>query len=282
MNLIAILWWMIAAASASVAVLHGHVWLRMPSARANAAFALCAGSLAMIAVVELQMIQAETPEQYGRMLWLYHFPVWLAMVGAVMFIWFHMRAGRAWLGWTVIALRTLAMLYNAWATPNMNFLEITSIERVPWLGGSVAVAQGVPDPWMALGTLSVLGLACFIADASVTLWRRGEHRRALGVGGTFALFVTAAAVMAWVAVWSATKIPVLVTLFFLPIIVTMGIEVSADLIRSVGRAEALQRTESELRETQARLRLAADAAQVGLWSIELGSGRRRRSSAPRC
>ena len=50
------------------------------------------------------------------------------------------------------------------------------------LGEPVAVAVGVSNPWMLIGNVSSLILLVFIADATLTVWRRGEHRKALTLG----------------------------------------------------------------------------------------------------
>lgn len=272
MQWLSIVWTMIAAASALVAGIHGHVWSRLRDARGNGAFMLCAASVSMIAVVELGMIRSQTPEEYGRMLWLYHFPVWLGVLGCVLFVRFHLRAGRAWLGWTVVALRAGTVVLNAFSDPNLNYRRILSIEHVSLLGDSVAVPHGEANPWMFISALSTLLLALFVGDAAVAVWRRGDRRLALGVGGLLAFFVLAAMAASSLSVWGIARTPVLLTLYFVPVLIAMGATVSGNLIRAADLAAQLQRKDVELRESEARLALAAEVAQVGLWRVELPSG----------
>ena len=74
-------------------------------------------------------------------------------------------------------LRTLALLLNFLVGQNLNYLEITDLRHIPFLGESVSVAEGVPNPWMVVGQLSLMLLLIFVADASVTAWRRGDRHQ---------------------------------------------------------------------------------------------------------
>ena len=49
-----------------------------------------------------------------------------AFVSVVAFVRLHLRAGRAWLGWTAIGLRTVALVINFFSTPNINYSELTA------------------------------------------------------------------------------------------------------------------------------------------------------------
>ena len=48
----------------------------------------------------------------------------------------------------------------------------------------VSVPIGVPNPWGSLSQLSLVLLLIFSVDATITLWRRGDRRRALVLGGS--------------------------------------------------------------------------------------------------
>jgi len=63
------------------------------------------------------------------------------------------------------------------------------VRRIPFLGEPVSAAVGVSNPWMLVGQLSLLLLVIFVADASVTVWRRGDRRSA--AGGSIVFFVLA-------------------------------------------------------------------------------------------
>jgi PAS domain S-box-containing protein len=62
-------------------------------------------------------------------------------------------------------------------------------------------------------------------------------------------------------------------LLFTPIVMAMSFELSSDLIRSARLATDLDAKTVELRESEQKLALAADAANAGLWSIDGLTGR---------
>lgn len=264
---------MIAAACATLAAIHGHVWLRERRAGANGAFAVLAGCVAAMAGVELAMLHAQTPEAWGDALWWLHVPVLVAMIALVRFVRVTLRAGRAWLAWTAIGLRGLVALVNFFSTPNVNFREVTSLERLTVLGEALSFGQGVASPWMIVAQASLAVLVLFIADAGWSAWRRADRRRALTISASLVLFVSGGLALAVASFWGFARVPVFSTLFFMPIVLLMGFELSLDLIRSVRLASELDAKTAALQGSELKLALAAEAAHAGLWSVERGTGR---------
>jgi two-component system sensor kinase FixL len=273
MSLLSTIWLVIASACLTLAAVHGHVWLRERSLAANAAFAALAASVAAMAYFELRMFQSESTAEYGRMLWWYHLPVWSGLVSMVFFVRLYLRTGRAWLGWTAIGLRTVALLVNFVSSPNINFHEITSLERIRLLGADLAIPKGETNPLLAIAQVSLLVLILFVADAAWTAWRAGARRRALVIGGGFVVFIAVAGVMAVLSYWGLASVPVAATFFFLPIVLAMGYELGLELIRSVRLAVELEAKTTELRGSEQKLSFAAEAASAGLWSVEPRTGR---------
>jgi PAS domain S-box-containing protein len=263
----------IAAACLTLAAIHAHVWLRERSVTANGAFALLAASVAALAFIELQMVRASDPATFGRWLWWYHLPVWTGLVAAVFFVRLHLGAGRAWLGWTAIGLRSVALVINFLSSPNINYLELTGLEHVAVLGERLAWGQGTTNPLLAIAQLALVALVVYVADAAVTAWRRGQRRRALTVGASMVIFVSAAFGSAVLSYWGLARLPVLASLFFLPIVLVMGFELSLDLIRSVRLAVELDAKTVALQGSERKLAFAAEAARAGLWSVDPATGR---------
>ncbi|HEX5638868.1 MAG TPA: ATP-binding protein [Burkholderiaceae bacterium] len=263
----------VASACFTLAGIHAHVWLREPTGRANAAFALLAASVGVMAFIELQMLRSDTSAQLGRLLWWNHIPIWLAFVSVVAFVRLHLRAGRAWLGWTAIGLRTLALVINFFSTPNINYSEIVALQRITVFGEVLSFAEGTTNPLLAIAQAGLFALIVFVTDAAVTAWRNGERRRAWTIGGSLVFFVSVGAGLAIASYWGLAKIPVLASLFFLPIVLFMGYELSLDLIRSVRLAAELEAKTVALRGSEQKLAFAAEAASAGLWSVDRTSGR---------
>lgn len=116
-------------------------------------------------------------------------------------MWFYLRAGRPWLAWATCGLRTFTLLPNFLAGQNLNYREITQLRHIPFLGESIALAEGVPSPWMLVGQLTIVTLAIFVGDAGVTAWRRGERRKALTVSGSLVFFLLVAGVESTLVFW---------------------------------------------------------------------------------
>ena len=172
MSWVTIIWAMIASASLTLGLVHVLVWCRRREALANLLFALTAVATAVFAGFELWMLRTETPVAYGMAVRWAHVPGGVLIVSLVGFVRLYLRAGRLWLAWTVCGVPTLSLIFNFVCTPNLNYREITALRHVSFLGETVAVAQGVPNPWMLIAHLSLLLLVIFIA-VSQDFWGLG-------------------------------------------------------------------------------------------------------------
>src|SRR5438093_4024682 len=178
MNWVTVIWSIGAGACLTLAFLQFIVWWKDRSARANLVFSVGAVAVAVFAALELALMRAETPEQFGSVARWIHVPGWVLIVSIVAFVRLYLNAGRRWLAWTVVAVRTLSLILNFVISPNLNYRKITGLRHVPFLGESVSVPKGVPNPWMLVGQFSLLLLVIFVVDATITVWRRGNRRQA--------------------------------------------------------------------------------------------------------
>src|SRR5450432_48223 len=125
MSWIAVLWPMIAATCLTLAGLHVLVWWRQRTRWGNLLFSLTAVATAGAAALELWMMRAQTPTEFGlAMRWL-HLPGWLLILSLVGFMRVYLHAGRPWLAWAVCGVRTLSLVLDFVFTPNLNYREIT-------------------------------------------------------------------------------------------------------------------------------------------------------------
>jgi two-component system sensor kinase FixL len=258
MNWVTVIWAMIASACLTLALVHLLVWCRRPEVRANLLFALMAVATAAFAGCELWMMWAQTPAAFGMAVRWGHLPIWVLFVSLVGFVRLYLRAGRLWLAWTACGLRTLSLLLNFLYTPNLNYREITALRNVSFLGEKVVVAEGIRNPWMLVGNLSLLLLVIFVADAAISVWRRGDRRQALSVGGSIVFFVAAGTVQSILIFWGIIHAPITASLFFMAIVAAMGYELSQDVLRAA-------RLSDDLRDSEERMSLAAEAASLGMW-----------------
>jgi PAS domain S-box-containing protein len=124
---------------------------------------------------------------------------------------------------------------------------------------------GVPNAWMIVGQLSLLLLISFVADASVTAWRRGRRAAALSVGGSITFFTLASVGQALPVLWGLIDLPIMVSPFYLGFVVVMGYAMSLDLLRA-------KQLVLDLREREQQASLAADAANLGMWARDIARG----------
>src|SRR5260221_2250411 len=229
MSWVTIIWAMIAFACLTLALVHVLVWWRRREARANLLFALTAVATGVFAGCELWIMRAETPAEFGMAVRWAHVPAWVLIVSLVGFVRLCLRAGRLLLAWTVCGVRTLSLILNFVCTPNLNYREITALRHVSFLGDTVVVAEGVPNPWMLIGQLSLLLLVIFVADAAITVWQRGDRRQALSVGGSIVFFVAAGTRQAILTLLGIIHAPITASLFFFAIVMAMAYGLSQDL-----------------------------------------------------
>jgi PAS domain S-box-containing protein len=262
MSVITVLWSIGAGVALTLALVHTLVWLYDRRALANLTFAITALALACMAGIELQLMHAQSPEDYGRWVRWFQVPVFVEITGLVLFVHLYLRTARAWLGWTIIALRFGLLAGNFLLSPNINFRRITSLDQVPLLGEQVwAVGQAEVGSWQWVAVLSLVLLTAFVIDAMAKLWRTGgpdAPRRALVVGGGILIFVLLSMGQTQLVIWGISRSPPLASPPFLITLLAMAFELSRDLLRAAFLARDLRASEQELD-------LAASAAGLGIW-----------------
>lgn len=253
---------MVASACLTLALMHLLIWLKRRQARASLWFFVSATGTCLLALDELWMMRSQTIAEYTLAIRWLHPPAFLVIVGLVGFVRVYLRAGRPWLAWSVFGVRTLSLVLNFILTPNLNYSRITALHQVPFFGDSVSVAEGLPSPWMLVGQFSFILWITFVTDAAVSVWRRGDRRRAVMLGGSIVFFALVGSVYAVLTLWEIVDAPVMASLFYMGVILAMAYDLSYDQARAIKIGE-------ELQESEHRLELAAEAAQLGVWIRDL-------------
>src|SRR5437899_4919232 len=261
MSWITVLWSMNAAVCLTLAVFYAMVWCKQRDNWVHLLFASSAIAVAAISAFELWMMNASTAEQYQLSVRWVHVPTWLLTVSFVAFVQFYLHAGRRWLAWSIYSLRTLVLILNFIFPVSIDFRAITDIYHFSWAGEMISVPVGVPNPWGLISNFSLLLLLIFSVDATITVWRRGDRRRALLVGGSMIF----GAILAWhvpLVIWGLIEVPFFLGFTYTATVLAMGYELSNDMARAA-------RLTRELKITEKRLNLAADSANLGMWEWDL-------------
>jgi two-component system sensor kinase FixL len=269
MSLITIIWSMSASACLTLAGINLLVSYRDRNALANLFFSLLAIGTAAWTICELWMMRAVTPAEFATVLKWGHVAVWLLILSLVGFVRFYLKAGRPWLAWTICGLRTLLLVLNFLVGQNLNYLEVTRLGHMRLLGESVVIAEGVPNPWILLGELSLLTLIIFLVDATLTIWRRGERHPAFTVAGSIVFFILVATGQSLLVFWRIVRLPYVGSIFFMGLVAVMGYELSSETIFASQLGRRLRESEAGLREVEERMTLAVEAANLGIWIRDL-------------
>src|SRR5262252_7541479 len=130
MSWVTVVWSISAGACLTLAFLQFIVWWKDRAARANLVFSVLAVAVAAFAALELALMRAETPEQFGTVARWIHVPGWVVVASLVAFVRLYLRAGRRWLASAVIGVRTLSLILNFVFSPNINYRQITPLRHV--------------------------------------------------------------------------------------------------------------------------------------------------------
>ena len=261
MNWITAVWSTNAAACLTLAGFYFVVWCKQRQNPIYLLFSCSAMAAAAISAFELWMLNSKTVEQYELLVRWIHVPTFVLTLSFVAFVRLYLRAGRAWLAWSIYGLRTLVLILNFISAVSINFTAITNIRQFSWGGQLVSVPVGTPSPWGLLSSVSLLLLLIFSVDATITVWRRGDRRRALLIGGSMIF----GAMLAWhvpLVIWGILDVPFFLGFTYTAIVAVMGYELSNDVARAAGLAR-------ELEVSEKRLNLAADSANLGMWEWDI-------------
>ena len=260
MSWITVAWSINVAGCLTLAAFYCAVWCKQRQSWVHLLFSCSAIAAAAISLFELWMMNAQTVEQYQALIRWIHVPVWVLTLSFLAFVRLYLHAGRAWLAWSICALRTLVLILNFIFPVSINFRAITDIRHFPWGGDTVSVPVGVPNPWGLLSQVSLLLLLFFSVDATITVWRRGDRRRAVLVGGSMIL----GAILAWhvpLVIWGAIDVPFFLGFTYTGIVAAMGYELSSDMAR-------VTHLDRELEFGEERFRRVVEAAPSAMIMVD--------------
>ncbi len=247
MSWITIVWSINVGACLTLATMYLAVWCGERKSFVRLLFSCIAASAALIAAYELQLIRADTPEEYGAILRWRPLSTWVLVLSLVAFTRLYLRAGRSWMALSACGLQTLTVIVNFVFTPNLYYQEITAVRQLPWGGETASIPLGTPSPWSLLNQATLLLLLAFFVDATITVWRRGDRERALIVGGTTSFFGAIVAAQFALVILGIIQVPVFASFAYLGIVVALGYQLCNDAVRAADLASELQVGEERFR-----------------------------------
>ena len=271
-NWVEIVWTMMAAASLTLGFVHLLVWFKQRSRYASLAFFVLATSVAAFSASELSMMGAQTPAAYASALRWAHVPICVIALSIIAFVHFHFGAGRLWLAYAAAAFRLLTLLLNFVTGVNINFEDVTALERLTLWGGVVAaVPVGIANPWQIVTQIGNLLLVAFVVDASIKLWSRGDpatRRRAALVGGSILLFIFGVTGFGVLILAGVVQSPTILTPGFLVIVMAMSYELSWDVIAAAQLAAKLHASEISLRASEEQFRAVVESVPNAILLVD--------------
>lgn len=252
MSWVTIIWSMIAASCLTLGALYCLVWYRNRASWAHLLFAVSAFSTAAFAYFELSMMRAETPaDLMWATKWL-QVPIYTWFLSVLWFVRIHLGSGRKWLAWTISGVRTMYLVIGLFLVPNILYREV-SVGHMRFLGEVVTVADGVPSPFYVIGLASGMMMLAFLADATISAWRRGDRQKALMVGGSAEFFLLMAIVTSSPVVWGVAAVPIVISLPYMAMIAVMGYELTRDVLRASELVVDLQKSNQQISDLFGRL-----------------------------
>ncbi len=261
-------------ASLILAYIHALIWAGETRQWAHPMFVASTLLIVVIAILELALARADQPHAYAAILRWIQVPAAMCFITFVLFVHLRFQAGRLWLGVLACLLKVAALVPNFTVGENLNFVTITSLERLTVMGGGVLVPHGSANAWMIVGQLANLLLVLFLLDAA----RRGYAKRLSPVGlrqfriaGGMAAFTAAISLWWLLVVVGGLAAPIVVSPAFLLVLLVMSYELGGEHLSSVRLTKALETTETDLRQVERRMQDAVDAASLGLWNWDIGT-----------
>ena len=262
MSWVNIIWSGIAGVCIALAGLQLLMWMKSRDSWPYLLFSVAAIGGAGMALLELTLMQAQSPAQFIELWRWYHVSAFVLIIALVWFVRFYLQAGRPWLAWLITGMRILVLILAFSLEPSLNFIEITELRSIPFLGETVVVPVGEKNPWTNITIISGILFLIFVLDAAFSAWRAGNRRRATVIGVTFGTAIIVGIGFSEMLNRGALPVPMTLSVPFLFILMGVAYELSAELVR-------VNQLARELLQSEQRLSLATGGADIGVWDWDI-------------
>ena len=179
------------------------------------------------------MLHATEVSTYDVAIRYSHIPIFILLISLVWFVQVYFKTATRWLAWVITAFWTVALFINFISPHSLVYREILALKRIalPW-GERFTIVEAAMNPWRLLAELTSLLILVYLVDASLRLWRKGDRRRSLVIGGSTVFFMVLAGVHTPLVDAGIIPMPYIVSFAFLAIIIAMSVELSRDVLRA--------------------------------------------------
>ena len=238
---------MAAAAFWAVALFHALIWARRRRMKVHLWFALTTFLSGFAALAEAAFYNAGTVAAFNEAFrWSNNINV-LWFVSVIGFVVCHTGTWPALRGaaLSLSAVFLLAGLANAFLPFGFLYTDITALRFVvlPW-GERIALAEGVSSGWRMATDAAFVGVIVFIADSFRRVWRRGERRGALMIGGSLLLYMVLLLVSGVIVDLALLPIPYLFTWGYLVVAFAMSHELAGEVVRASALSAEVKKNSS--------------------------------------
>ena len=233
MHVVTIIWSTISAVCLTLALLHVAIWTRRRREVRHLLFSLAALAAAANAHIELLQMSARTVSGIAQLFILQNIAIAFMLTSLVWFVFYDFRTARRWLAFTITVLWGFSLLVNALSPYSITYAKIFELAQIPlpW-GGSYAFPVAETNPLTIIPNSASILITIYLVDASWSLYRRSNKRRALIVGGSSVFFIVAAGAYTPLLDVGVLQTPSIISFMFLAIVVAISIELSGEIIRS--------------------------------------------------
>ncbi len=232
-SILTVAWSMAAAICFAISVFTLTLWIQKREIRANLFFSLAAFGAGFYAIFDLQLNFASDIEEHIFLLKISTLGVSLIFIGLVWFIIYHFKTARRWLGIVITTIWGILLFLNFISPYSLIYTSYVDLIKfdLRW-GESIYRFVGERHPGSYVADLMSLLFLIFVVDASIKLWRLGERRRTILIGGSILLFTVAAGIHTPLVDIGYISSPYLIAFAYLFIVLAAGFEISFDVIRS--------------------------------------------------
>jgi len=262
MSLLTVAWSVCASACMMLGLIQLLFWLRNRKLYAYLFSSLMAFSAGINAMLELGLLFTESLSTYRTLMRWENVAIFMILVPMTWFIQVYFRTGRRWLAITITLLWTLGILVNFLSLHSLTFTEVSELQRLPaFWGESFTIPLGTENPWKVLADISSLLIIIYVGDASVQLWRQGDNRKAVVIGGGIILFILSAGIHTPLVDAGIVATPYMISFAFLAIVVAMSYQLAADALRTAVYVQELQQSQRDM-ERLARANLLGELSSA--------------------